>query len=212
MANTLITAVGKTLFADRVRGTAGTYTNPPKYVCQGAYTTGTKTGLVTDSALLFERETRVAGTESTVTTTYTGDTYQVTGTITATGTYSVNEFALNDTSGSAAFHTTANGATGTGTSITVNNAGPSSAFVVQCEDEVWNVTAGGTTTTWTVARGYGAYGTVGGLVGGTTTAVSHANSADIGRSVGSYFLSATIVSIGLNSGDSISWTAKTQLS
>src|SRR5215471_8954788 len=151
MAATVVTAVGKTMFADRVRGTPGTYTNPPKFVCQGAYTSGTKTGLVTDAALLFEKETRVSGTESVVTGTYTGDTYQVAGTVTCTGSgYSANESTLNDTSGSAAFHTTASGSTGTGTSITVAGAGPTSAFVAQIEDEVWNVTAGGNTTTWTV--------------------------------------------------------------
>src|SRR5215471_3727176 len=136
MAATVVTAVGKTMFADRVRGTPGTYTNPPKFVCQGAYTSGTKTGLLTDAGMLFEKETRVSGTESVVTGTYTGDTYQVTGTITATGAYSVVEAMLNDTTGSAAFHTTASGSTGTGTSVTVAGAGPASAFVAQCEDEV----------------------------------------------------------------------------
>ena len=199
MAATVVTAVGKTMLSDRVRGTPGTYTLPPKYVCHGAYTTGTKTGAVPDAALLFEKETRVSGTESVVTGTYTGDTYQVTGTITAGGAYSVVEAALNDTSGSAAFHTTASGSTGTGTSVTVAGAGPSATMVVQCEDEVWNVTAGGTTTTWTVTRGYG-------LVAATTTNVAHATGSDIGRNVGNYFTSATFTAIGLSTNDSVAYT------
>ena len=197
-----------------MRASPATYTNPPKYLCQGAYTVGTRTGLVTDSALLFERETRVAGTEAGTTTTYTSDNYQVSGTVTATASYSCNEAALNDTSGSAAFHTDAAGATGTGTSITVDAAGPSAAFVVQIEDEVINVTSGGTTTTWTVTRGQGNYSAAASaFIGGSTTAVNHADESDIGRSVGSYFPSALVnPSVGVNTNDAITWTWKIQQS
>lgn len=201
MANTLVTAIGKAICADRLRASPGTYTLAPKLVCHGAYTTGTKTGSVTDQALLFEKETRVSGTESTVTTTYTGDTYQVQGTISVTATYSVNEAMLNDTSGSPAFHTTANGATGTGSTIAVNNAGPSAAMTIQIEDEVISVTSGGTGTSWTCTRG--AFG---------TTSVNHATGADIGRAVGNMFTTATFTGIGVNSGDSIQYTWKVQFS
>jgi hypothetical protein len=202
LANTLITAIGKAICADRIRATPATYTSAPKQIGHGGYTTGTKTGSVTDQALLFERETRVAGTESTVTTTYTGDTYQVQGTISVTATYSANEAMLNDTAGSASFHTTLNGSlTSAATSIVVNNAGPSAAFVAQIEDEVINVTAGGNTTTWTATRGYQG-----------STAAAHATSCDVGKVTGNMFMSATFTGIGVNSGDSIQYTVKTQFS
>ena len=53
-----------------------------------------------DTALSTEVETRATGTESVVTTTVTGDTYQVAGTITATASRSVDEMGLFDASSS----------------------------------------------------------------------------------------------------------------
>ena len=52
--------------------------------------------MAADTALSTEVETRAVGTESTVTTTNTGDTYQVTGTQTATAGRAVDEFGLFD--------------------------------------------------------------------------------------------------------------------
>jgi hypothetical protein len=128
----------------------------------------------------------------------------VTGTITAAGAYSVVEAALNDTSGAAAFHTTANGATSTTSPLVVNNAGPAATFFCQIEDEVISVTAGGTTTSWTVTRGSG-------LVGATTTNINHATGSDIGRNVGNYFTSATFAAVGLSTNDSVAYTWQVKL-
>jgi hypothetical protein len=57
-----------------------------------------RTAVVADTALSTEVETRVTGTESTPTTSVTGDTYQVVGTITATATRLVDEAATFDAS------------------------------------------------------------------------------------------------------------------
>lgn len=94
---TVVTNKGKAIFADRVRTTPGTYTNAPKQCAMGVGATGAaRTAAAGDTALSSEVETRVAGTESTVTTTQTGDTYQVVGTITATAARSVDEAGLFD--------------------------------------------------------------------------------------------------------------------
>jgi hypothetical protein len=96
---TVVTNKGKAMFADRMRGTPATYTNPPKYVAMGTGATGAaRTAAITDTALTTEVDTRTAGTESTVTTTTTGDTYQSVGTITAGSARAVDEAGLFDAS------------------------------------------------------------------------------------------------------------------
>lgn len=96
---TKLTNKGAAMAADRLRTTPGTYTNPPKYIGIGTGATGAaRTAAVTDTALSTEVETRAAGTESTVTTTVTGDTYQTQGTISITATRSVDEIGTFDAS------------------------------------------------------------------------------------------------------------------
>lgn len=96
---TVITTVGKAMFADRTQTTPGTYTTSPKYCGMGVGATGAaRTAVVGDTALSSAVETRTSGTESTVTTSTTGDTYQSQGTITATATRAVDEFGLFDAS------------------------------------------------------------------------------------------------------------------
>lgn len=95
---TVVTNKGKAILADRVRTTPGTYTGAPKYVGIGVgATAAARTAVVADTALSSEVETpRTAGTESTVTTGVTGDTYQVVSTITATAVRAVDESGLFD--------------------------------------------------------------------------------------------------------------------
>lgn len=96
---TVVTTIGKAILADRVRTTPATYTNAPKYVAMGTgATSAARTAVVGDTALSTAAETRTSGTESVVTTSTTGDTYQVVGTITATGSRSVDEGGLFDAS------------------------------------------------------------------------------------------------------------------
>jgi hypothetical protein len=98
-AATVITTIGKAMFADRLRATPGTYSNSPKYVAMGVGATGAaRTAAVGDTALSSEVETRTSGTESTVTTSTTNDTYQSVGTITATAGRAVDEAGLFDAS------------------------------------------------------------------------------------------------------------------
>lgn len=93
---TVVTNIGKAMFADRL-GAAATYTVSPHFCAMGVGATGAaRTASVTDTALSTEVETRTAGTVSVQTTSVTGDTYQVTGTITATAGRSVDEFGLFD--------------------------------------------------------------------------------------------------------------------
>jgi hypothetical protein len=96
---TVVTNIGKAMFADRMRTSPGKYTTSPKFMAMGVGATGAaRTAVAGDTALTTEVETRTTGTESTVTTTQTEDTYQVSGTITATATRKVDEFGLFDAS------------------------------------------------------------------------------------------------------------------
>ncbi len=94
---TVITTIGKAIIADRIRTTPATYTNAPRHIGIGVgATTAARTAAVGDTALSTQVESRVAGTESTVTTTTTGDTYQSVGTVTATAARAVDEAGLFD--------------------------------------------------------------------------------------------------------------------
>lgn len=96
---TVVTNKGKAMFADRLRTSPGTYTTSPKFIAMGTgATAAARTAVAADTALSTEVESRTSGTESTVTTTQTGDTYQVAGTITATTTRAVDEGGLFDAS------------------------------------------------------------------------------------------------------------------
>lgn len=96
---TVITNKGKAMFADRIRTTPGTYTTSPKFLALGVGAhTAARTAVAADTALSNEKETRTSGTESTITTTQTNDTYQVTGTQTATAERAVDEAGLFDAS------------------------------------------------------------------------------------------------------------------
>lgn len=108
-AATVVTNIGKAMFADRMRASPGTYTNSPSYVAMGVGATGAgRTAAVGDTALSSEVETRTAGTESNPTTNVTKDTYQVVGTITASADRAVDEMGLFDASsvGNMAFSAT----------------------------------------------------------------------------------------------------------
>ena len=96
---TVITNKGKAMYADRIRATPATYTNPPKYLGIGVGATGAgRTAAAGDTALSTEVETRAAGTESVVTTNVTGDTYQSQGTISITATRAIDEAGQFDAS------------------------------------------------------------------------------------------------------------------
>lgn len=94
---TVLTTKGKAFLADRQRTTPGTYTNPPKWIATGTgATTAARTAAVGDTALSTEVETRAVGTETNVTTTTTGDTYQTQGTVSITATRAIDEIGTFD--------------------------------------------------------------------------------------------------------------------
>ena len=96
---TVLTNKGAALFADRARTSPATYTTSPKFIGVGTGATGAaRTAAVGDTALSTEVESRASGTESTVTTTVTGDTYQSQGTVSITGTRALDESGLFDAS------------------------------------------------------------------------------------------------------------------
>lgn len=97
-AGTVITNVGKGICAKRLVGATPSQAEP-KYVAIGTGATGAaRTAAVGDTALSTEVETRATGTNSTVTTSQTNDTYQVVGTVTATTARAVDEAGIFDAS------------------------------------------------------------------------------------------------------------------
>lgn len=94
---TVLTNKGKAMTADRLRTTPGTYTTAPKWIGIGTgATAAARTAAAGDTALSTEVETRAVGTESTVTTSVTGDTYQTQGTVSITATRAVDEIGTFD--------------------------------------------------------------------------------------------------------------------
>lgn len=85
----IVVNTGKSIITNRILG-SGT---EPKFVAMG---TGGTAEAATQTALVTEVETRTSGTSSQQTTTTTGDTYQVLGTITATGARAITESGLFD--------------------------------------------------------------------------------------------------------------------
>ncbi len=85
-------------FVDRYRS-AATYTAEAKYCAIGVgATSAARTAAAADTALSSEVETRSAGTSSQVTTSVTGDTYQVVGTVSITANRAIDEAATFDAS------------------------------------------------------------------------------------------------------------------
>lgn len=79
---TLVVAAGRAIVTNRLKN-GSTGTTEPNYVAWG---TGAGTTADTDTTLFTESsEARVAGTSTRTTTTTTNDTYQVDGTMTASG-------------------------------------------------------------------------------------------------------------------------------
>lgn len=208
MATTaVLTAKGRDTVTSYLNGGAPTQ---PKVIGWG---TGAATAATTDVAMFKESsEARVTGTSSVVTTTTTNDTYQVTGTITASGTETITEMAIVDSTTKpfsttwATAPTTTAGTTGT-TAATYTPA--NNTYIQDQSGEVMQVTAGSGTTSLTVVRG----------ANGSTAATS-ANGNTItqgaipGVSVtgGNVLMHATFTGLALSSGDSISFTASVKFS
>jgi len=87
---TLLVDTGKAIVTNYLAGGAATQ---PKYVGWG---TGAGTTTATDTTLFSETGSRTTGTATQQTTTTTNDTYQVIGTLTASGTVTITNAGLFD--------------------------------------------------------------------------------------------------------------------
>ena len=95
---TVVTNSGKAIAAKRHVGSTPSQAEP-LYVGIGTGATGAaRTAAAADTALSTAVESRVSGTSSNVTTSVTNDTYQVIGTVTATGSRAVDEAGTFDAS------------------------------------------------------------------------------------------------------------------
>jgi hypothetical protein len=87
---TLLVNTGKAIVTNYLAGGAATQ---PKYVAWG---TGAGTTAATDTTLFSETGSRTTGTATQQTTSTTNDTYQVIGTLTASGTVTITNAGLFD--------------------------------------------------------------------------------------------------------------------
>lgn len=150
----VVTSKGREIMTGRMIGTSPTQAEP-KII---GWDTGGFTGAVSDvNAFGESAEARITGTSSQTTTTTSNDTYQVTGTMTATGARTITAVLLSDTT-SKPFATTVTGGTAvgssSGTTLTVAATyTPANNTYIQIRTEVLQVTAGSGTTSLTVTRG-----------------------------------------------------------
>ena len=174
-----------------------------------------------------QTEARVAGTSSLIATSYLADTYQVTGTITATNAKTITEAGLFDTTTASSTTTIATSSQAAGaTTITLTaTIGPASGnFYIQVENEVELVTAGQGGTTLTVVKAQLGSASAAHAVGATATSgadgLANTNASLGGQTAtyanttakgGSLFAHADFAGIALNNNDSILFTWRDQL-
>jgi hypothetical protein len=97
-AATVITNKGFAIASGRMIGASPSQAEP-KFIGMGVGATGAgRTAAAGDTALSTEVESRTSGASSQVTQTQTNDTYQLTGTVTATATRAVDEAGTFDAS------------------------------------------------------------------------------------------------------------------
>lgn len=149
----VVTSKGREIIVNQMRATG----TEPKVVGWGT-NPATLTAAATDVAPFTESaESRTTGTSSVVTTTTTNDTYQVVGTITATGSRTIQEVFLSDSTTKPATATVAaGGVVGSAVSTTLNTSAtftPGNNNYIQIRTEVMQVTAGSGSTALTVVRG-----------------------------------------------------------
>jgi hypothetical protein len=209
---TLITRKGKEIFSGRMIGSSPSQ-GEPKFLSWGL-NPSTLTTAATDVALFDESvEARTSGTSSQITTTTTNDTYQVTGTQTATASRAIQEAGLADSATQpASAVVAAGGVVGSSSATTLNTASsfsPGNNNYIQIRTEVMQVTAGSGTTALTVVRGQNGSSAITTIV--ATDNVAPGNPpGQTGIIGGDLFAKADLATINLNSGDSITWTWQVQ--
>lgn len=169
------------------------------------------TAAKTDVAAFAEAsESRVAGASSQVTTTYTNDTYQVVGTITANGTKTIAEVLLSDSATKPFSTTVASGGgtvIGSSSNTSMNVAAsytPANNTYVQVDTEVMQVTAGTGTTSLTVTRAQNGSTAISTIA--ASDVVTLGNAAGGATANATMFVHASFSGLPLSSGDSLSST------
>lgn len=208
---TVVTSKGREIIVGRMQGATPTQAEP-KVVGWGQAPPNSFVGTaaVTDVAPFDEAsEARVTGTSSTVTTTTTNDTYQVTGTITAGGAKTIDEVFLSDSSTKPATATVAAaGVVGSAVATTLNTAAtfsPGNNNYIQIRTEVMQVTAGSGTTALTVTRGQNGSGAISTIAVGDIVQPGNPP-GQTGITGGSLYLHGDFTGLALNTNDSIAFT------
>lgn len=211
MAN-IITRTGKSLITNLLAKTG----EEPKVVAWGLNPNAV-TAAATDVGLFEESaESRVAGTSALTTTSFVNDTYQVTGTLTATAERKITEAAVFNST-TKPFKTTVSagsGIIGSSSSTEVKVPAtytPKNKTYIQVRGEVMKVEAGEGSTTLTVARGANGSTASASLASGDAVTQGNApgpySAGTEAPSAGaSLFLHADLSVVTLNNGDSIAWT------
>lgn len=223
MPATVVTNKGREFVTFRLKGTPAANTEP---FCMGWGVTppagGPFTANQTDVAPFDEgpenRITSPQTTSSFATTATANDTYVVTGTLTATGTRSVVEVFLSELTTKPFTTTVAAGATtviGSPTNTTMNigtSYTPANGTFVQVRTEVMQVTAGTTTTALTVTRGANGSTPISTIAANDIVTLGNPpGTGTFGTTAGSLFFHADHGVITLATGDSVSYTLRTQV-
>lgn len=204
----VVTRKGREVIAStRMKGSPAGSTEPLNIGWgNGGVAGGPFTAANTDIAPFNEgAENRVAGTSSAVTTTTTNDTYQVVGTITATGTRAIAEVFLSDSTTKPFSTTWSTAPTGTGgtTGTTAASYTPANNTYIQCRTEVMQVTAGSGTTSLTISRGQNGSSAVTQSNGDAVTTGNPPGTATANSTI---FLHADHGVVNLSNNDSIQYT------
>lgn len=209
----VVTRTGDAVVSGRMIGSTPTQAEPKNlgWGIGGAGTGSPYAAAKTDVAPFGESaESRVAGTSSQVTTTYTGDTYQVVGTITSASTQTIAEVFLSDASSKPFSTTVAAGAStviGSSTATAMNVAAdytPANATYAQVDTEVMEVTAGTGTTSLTVARHQNGSTAISTISAGDVVTLGNPPGTTGGN--GTLFVHASFSGLPLSSGDSLTST------
>lgn len=188
----------------------------PKILCWGLDPADAYTAANTDVALFTEApEARVTGTSSQVTTTTTNDTYQVTGTMTASATRAITEASLADsTTQPAAAAVAAGGVVGSSSSTTLNTSAtftPGNNNYIQIRTEVMQVTAGSGSTALTVVRAQNGSSAIA-TIAATDNVAPGNPPGQTGITGGTLLAKADFAVINLNTSDSVAFTWKVSVS
>lgn len=208
---TVVTAKGREIIINQIRATG----TEPKNIGWGT-NPAALTAATTDIAPFTEAtESRVAGTSSVVTTTTTNDTWQVTGTLTCSGSgKTIAEVWCADSTTKPTTNTVAaSGVVGSSVSTTLNTGStftPGNNYI-QIRTEVMLVTAGSGSTALTVTRAQNGSSAISTIAASDVITPGNipGNTAITG---GNGFLHGDFTGIALNVSDSIAFTIQVKVS